>query len=110
MERLLWGYVGDAHPVEPMTDRKRAPLFKLGIAFLSLGFAIVVSGLAYGWGCDFDTMNTCRPFGLWTGSSFVVQGTSGLIFIAGLGLGAAGGLLTVAGLWRDRLGRTRSKA
>ncbi len=93
-----------------MTDRKLAPLFKLGIAFLSLGFAIAVLGLAYGRGCDFDTMDVCRPFGLWTGGSFVVVGTAGLLVLAALGLGALGGLLIVVGLWRDRPGNTRSKA
>ena len=93
-----------------MTDSKRAPLFKLGIAFLSLGFATAVLGLAYGWGCDFDTMDVCMPFGFWTGGSFLVVGTSGLLVLAALGLGVVGGLLTLLGLLRDRPGNTRSKA
>jgi hypothetical protein len=110
MVRLLWGYIRDAHPVELMTDRKRAPPLKLGIAFLSLGFATAVLGLAYGWGCDFDTMDVCRPFGFWTGGSFLVAGTSGLLVLAALGLGAVGGLLTLVGLWRVRPGNIRSNA
>jgi hypothetical protein len=92
-----------------MTNRKRAPLFKLGIVFLSLGFAIAVLGLAYGWGCDFDTMDVCRPFGLWTGGSFLVAGTAGLLVLAAPGLGALGGLLILVDLWRRRPGNTRSR-
>jgi len=110
MAGLLWGYVRDAHPVTPMTDRKRPPLFKPGIAFLGLGFAMAVLGVAYGRGCDFDTMDVCRPFGLWTGGSFAVAGTAGLIGLAALGLGALGGLLILVGLWRRRAGHTRSDA
>ena len=58
----------------PMIDRKYSPLLKSGAVALGLGFMLFVVGLAYGWGCDFDTMNVCRPFGLWTGGSFLVVG------------------------------------
>lgn len=93
-----------------MTDRKYSPLFKLGGVALGLGVALVALGSAYGSGCDFDTMNVCRPLGLWTGDSFLVSATAGLFLLAGLGLGALGGLLILVGLWRRRPGNTRSRA
>ena len=83
-----------------MNERKRAPLFKLGTAALALGFAVVALGIGYGQGCDFDTMDVCRPFGLLRGSSFLVQGTAGLMLLAGSVLGALGGLLVLIRLCR----------
>ena len=93
-----------------MIDRKYSPLLKLGAVALGLGFVLIAVGVAHGSGCDFDTMNVCRPFGLWTGDSFLVSAISGLLLLAGLGLGGLGGLLVGVGLWRDRPGNTRSKA
>ncbi len=83
-----------------MNNRKRAPLLTLGTAALALGLALVVLGIGYGQGCDFDTMDVCRPFGVLSGSSFLVSGIAGLILLAGLILGALGGLLVLVRLCR----------
>ncbi len=83
-----------------MNDRRRAPLLKLGTAALVLGLALVALGFGFGQGCDFDTMDVCRPFGVWSGDSFLVAGASGLILLVGLALGAFGGLLVLIRLCR----------
>lgn len=93
-----------------MSDRKRWPWLRLGAVALGLGIMLFAGGLGSGFGCDFDTMNVCRPFGLWAGDSFLVVGISGLLVIAGLGIGAIGGILTLVGLWRYSPGGNREKA
>jgi hypothetical protein len=78
------------------------PLLKFGLAGVCLGLLLVAIGIGYGAGCNFDTMNTCRPFGLWGGDAFTVVGVAGLTILAGLIVCALGGLLTLICLARPK--------
>ena len=83
-----------------LSPERHVPLLKFGLAGVCLGLFLVTTGMGYGAGCNFDTMNTCRPFGLWSGNSFTVAGVSGLTILAGLIFCALGGLLTSIRLMR----------
>jgi hypothetical protein len=69
-------------------SRREAPVFSLTLA--GSGIALSLLGVAYGSGCNFDTMSVCHPFGLLTASSWDVSATAGALLVGG-------GLLALCG-------------
>lgn len=74
-----------------MSDQPRRKPPVVSIALAVAGFALGLLGYVYGGGCDFDTMLVCRPLGLFTGDSFVVSATGGLLLMGGALLFLIGG-------------------
>jgi hypothetical protein len=64
-----------------------------------VGLSLILGAWAYGRGCDFETMDVCRAFGLWPASAFYVEGIAGLTWLAGMASALLGlALITIAGV------------
>ena len=86
-----------------MNRPRRAPLAKLGASLAVAGIILLGVGALGNASCDFDTMNRCAAFGVWSVEPFVLQGGAGLVMILGLAAGGLGAILILARL--ARLGR-----
>jgi hypothetical protein len=80
---------------------KRDPV--MGLIVFGVGVFLLMAGLVWSQGCDFDTMDTCKPMGVTTMSSFAATGVGGLLLVPGALLAVAGVAMTVFALvkpWR----------
>jgi hypothetical protein len=78
---------------QPASSQTQRPT--TGLLVSVFGAVLVAAGIGYGWDCDLETMNQCRPFGLWTEDWFSVGGKSGLLLLSGVIALLAGLLWTI---------------